>query len=151
MNEISNQNTNIPAAEEHQTPRTFTQDEVNSIVTDRLNRERAKYSDYDALKEKANQLDATRAQLDALNKATARSEMLNRVSSATGVPAELLTGETEEDCTAQAQAIAKFAKPSYPAVHDGGEPYMVYRSNADDLAPAFRRDLKHTPKKYPNF
>ena len=151
MNETVTQEARTTAAGGQQEPRTFTQEEVNSIVADRLNRERAKYSDYDALKEKADQLDATRAQLDALNKATARSEMLNRVSSATGVPAELLTGETEEDCTAQAQAIAKFAKPSYPVVHDGGEPYKAYRGSMDDLSPAFRRDLKHTPKKYPNF
>lgn len=153
MNEISNQNTNIPAAEEHQTPRTFTQDEVNSIVADRLNRERAKYSDYDALKAKAEPLDTTKAQLDALNKATTRSEMLNRVSSATGVPAELLTGETEEDCTAQAQAIMKFATPAYPRVQDGGTTnlFRMLESGGDNgasLSSAFSRDYKHTPKEF---
>ena len=151
MNETAEQGPVTTAAGEQQEARTFTRDEVNSIVADCLNRERAKYADYDALKEKAGQYDATKAELDALNKATARSEMLNRVSSATGVPAELLTGETEEDCTAQAQAIAKFAKPKYPDVRDGGEPYKAYRVSMDDLSPAFRRDLKHTPKKYPNF
>ena len=37
--------------------RTFTQDEVNAIVADRLTRERAKYADYDDLKGKAGRAD----------------------------------------------------------------------------------------------
>ena len=43
------------------------------------------------------------------------------MAAATGVPAELLSGDTEESCTAQAQAILKFAQPGYPSVRDGGE------------------------------
>ena len=108
---------------EQQTGRTFTQDEVNAIVTERLNRERAKYADYNDLKAKAEQCDAVQAQLDELNRAAARKEMLARVTAATGCPAELLTEETEEACTAQAQAILKFAKPGYPNVRDGGDPH----------------------------
>ena len=42
MNETVNQETNGTAAAQ-QEPRTFTQDEVNAIVADRLTRERAKY------------------------------------------------------------------------------------------------------------
>ena len=34
-----------------------------------------------------------------------------------------LCGDTEEACTAQAQAILKFAKPGYPDVRDGGDPH----------------------------
>ena len=45
------------------------------------------------------------------------------MSAATGVPADLLSGDTEEACTAQAQAILKFAKPGYPNVRDGGDPH----------------------------
>lgn len=117
MNETVNQETTQNAAAgEQQTERTFTQAEVNSIVADRLTRERAKYADYDALKEKAQQL-------DALNSANALREVRAKVSAATGIPAELLTGDTEEACTAQAQAILKFAKPGYPSVRDGGDPH----------------------------
>lgn len=113
--------TTTAAAVEQQTGRTFTQDEVNAIVTERLNRERAKYADYNDLKAKAEQCDAVQAQLDELNRAAARKEMLARVTAATGCPAELLTEETEEACTAQAKAIMKFAKPDpgYPKVRDG--------------------------------
>ena len=95
---------------EQQTGRTFTQDEVNAIVTERLNRERAKYADYNDLKAKAEQCDAVQAQLDELNRAAARKEMLARVTAATGCPAELLTEETEEACTAQAKAIENIYK-----------------------------------------
>ena len=45
--------------------------------------------------------------------------MRARVAASTGVPVELLTGDTEEACTAQAQAALKFAKakqPGYPDV-----------------------------------
>ena len=139
MNETVHQET-TPAAGEQQAPRTFTQDEVNAIISDRLNRERSKYADYDDLKAKAAQFDAAQEagktelqkanekaaklqqQLDALNSANTLREVRAKVSAATGVPADLLSGDTEEACTAQAQAILKFAKPGYPNVRDGGEP-----------------------------
>ena len=61
------------------------------------------------------------AELNGLKAAQTISEMRGKVAKATGVPAELLTGETEEACTAQAQGILDFAK--YPSVPDGGEPH----------------------------
>ena len=50
---------NTPAAGEQQTERTFTQAEMNAIISDRLTRERSKYADYDDLKAKAAQFDAS--------------------------------------------------------------------------------------------
>ena len=132
---------NTPAAGEQQTERTFTQAEMNAIISDRLTRERSKYADYDDLKAKAAQFDAAQEagktelqkanekaaklqqQLDALNSANTLREVRATVSAATGVPAALLSGDTEEACTAQAQAILKFAKPGYPNVRDGGDPH----------------------------
>ena len=150
MNETVNQEPVTTAAGEQQEPRTFTQAEVNSIVADRLTRERAKYADYDDLKTKAQQFDTTKAELNALNAANAQRDMRARVAAATGVPVELLTGDTEEACTAQAQAALKFAKPvnSYPDVRDGGDPYHV--PSMDYAAEAFRNDRKHTPRSYPH-
>ena len=49
---------NTPAAGEQQAERTFTQAEMNAIISDRLSRERSKYADYDDLKAKAQQFDA---------------------------------------------------------------------------------------------
>ena len=154
MNETVNQEPVTTAAGEQQEPRTFTQEEVNSIVADRLNRERAKYADYDDLKAKASQYDTTKAQLDALNSANARRDMIARVAAATGCPAELLTGDTEEACTAQAQAALKFAKakqPGYPVLRDGGAiPYERMPGFKDtSVADAFSRDKKHEPRSYP--
>ena len=150
MNETVTQEARTTAAGEQQEPRTFTQEEVNSIVADRLNRERAKYADYDDLKAKASQYDTTKAQLDALNSANARRDMIARVAAATGCPAELLTGDTEEACTAQAQAITAFAKTQqpagYPNVRDGGIPYHLPTGEPDVAKDAFNRNRKHTPK-----
>lgn len=149
MQETVTQEARTTAAGEQQEPRTFTQEEVNSIVADRLNRERAKYADYDDLKAKASQYDTTKAQLDALNSANARRDMIARVAAATGCPAELLTGDTEEACTAQAQAITAFAKSQqpagYPNVKDGGDPRGSF-GEPDIAKDAFNRDRKHTPK-----
>lgn len=138
---VNQETTQSSAAGEQQTERTFTQAEVNNIVADRLSRERTKYADYDDLKAKAAQFDAAQEsgktelqkanekaaklqqQLDALNSANTLREVRAKVSAATGVPADLLSGDTEEACTAQAQAILKFAKPGYPSVRDGGDPH----------------------------
>lgn len=152
MEETVKQEATPTAGEQQPTGRTFTQDEVNTIIADRLNRERAKYADYDDLKAKASQADSLQAQLDSRN----RADMLARVSAATGVPVDLIQGETEEECTAQAQAIAAYAKPvnRYPVIHDGGElPYDRAPSlpGATIAADAFSRDKKHIPKPYPNY
>lgn len=73
MSETVNQEPVTTAAGEQQEPRTFTQAEVNSIVADRLTRERTKYADYDDLKTKAQQFDTTKAVLDYLNTQTRKS------------------------------------------------------------------------------
>ena len=151
MNETVNQEMNgtAPAQQEN---RTFTQDEVNAIVADRLARERAKYADYDDLKAQAGKTDALQQQLDAIAVDKARREMKQKVSDATGVPVELLTGETEEACTAQAQAIRAYTNP-YPNVKDGGTAgaignFCPYNSGISD---AFSRDRKHQPKEPPKY
>lgn len=137
MSETVNQENNQAIENE---VKTFTQEEVNAIVKDRLTRAGAKYADYDALKEKAEKFDqleeanktelqkateraeGLQAELDKLKNEYAVREMREKVAKETGVPVNLLTGGTEEDCRAQAKAIAEYAKPSaYPKVRDGGE------------------------------
>lgn len=109
--------------------KTFTQEEVNQIVGDRLKRESAKYADYDALKTKAEKFDevsgqaqALQSELDELKAANSIRDMRSKVAEETGVPANLLTGMTEEECQTQAAAIMEFKKPkAYPNVRDAGE------------------------------
>lgn len=130
---------------------TFTQEELNSIVNDRLKRERAKYEDYEELKQKASKFDeleeanktelqkandtveALKKELTALKSANSIREIREKVSAATGIPANLLTGETEDDCLEQAKNIMEYAKPSsYPVVKDGGELQNISKPNTRD-------------------
>lgn len=111
------------------TEKTFTQEEVNQIVGDRLKRESAKYADYEDLKSKAEKFDelsgqnqALQTELNELKNANTIRDMRSKVAEETGVPANLLTGMTEEECKTQAAAIMEFKKPkAYPNVRDAGE------------------------------
>jgi DNA-nicking Smr family endonuclease len=121
-------------------PRTFTQEELDRIGGERLQRERAKYADFEALKEKASKFDqieeqskselqkvteradALQKELDGMKKADAIRLVRESVAQETGVPVNLLHGETKEECEEMAKAILSYAKPSgYPQVRDGGE------------------------------
>ena len=122
------------------TEKTFTQSELDAIVSDRLKRDRQKYADYDALKEKATRFDqleeaskselqkaiergdALQSELEKIKAENSIRDIRSKVAEETGVPASLLTASTEEGCTEQAKAILEFSTPKgYPAVRDGGE------------------------------
>ena len=76
----------------------------------------------DKLKETQDALAALQAELTGMKHAEAVRLAREKVSGEKKVPANLLTGETEEACTAQADAILNFAKSNgYPNVHDAGE------------------------------
>lgn len=61
-------------------------------------------------------------ELNGMKQAEALRSLRAKVAAEKKIPADLLTGETEEACAAQADAILTFAKSSgYPAVPDGGE------------------------------
>ena len=62
-------------------------------------------------------------ELDAMKLAESLREMRGKVAKAKNIPAELLTGDTEEACTAQADKILAFAKvPAAPTLPNPGEP-----------------------------
>ena len=135
----------IPASE-----KMFTQSEVNKIVSERLQREAQKYADYDEIKataataqtatEKANNLEA---ELNTMKAAEALRTMREKVSKETGVPSSLLTEDTEEKCTEQANAILAYAKPTYPTLRDGGElTHTIKPSTAKQFADWFNAEVK---------
>lgn len=127
--------------EEHKNEeKTFTQAELNAIVQKRLGEEKAKYENYEELKEKALKFDeleeqnkselqkandkaeALQKEIDSMKKADEIRKVREEVSKELGVPTNLLNGATKEECEAQAKDILSFAKPkSYPSVKDGGE------------------------------
>jgi predicted nucleic acid-binding Zn-ribbon protein len=130
-------NQNIQEGAQTTDTKTFTQAELDAVVKDRLKREREKYSDYEDLKAKAAKFDeAEEANKTELQKATERAKALEdelnglkeaeklrtmraEVAKETGIPANLLTGSTEDECKAQAEAIKAFAQPQgYPKVRD---------------------------------
>ena len=78
--------------------------------------------DPEALEKAAKRVADLEAELSGVKAAEKLRVLREAISGETGVPAALLTGETEDDCKAQAQAILAFARPStYPAIQDGGE------------------------------
>ena len=146
-----NQNSQENATEE---VRTFTQDEVNSFLAKDRKQMAERYADYDELKEKAARLDQIEEDAKSeLQKATERAEKLqaelsamkhadeirtirDKVAQSTGVPASLLTGDTEEACNEQAAGILSFkTTAAYPTVRDGGE---IRVNNKVDARSAFK-------------
>lgn len=76
----------------------------------------------DALKEAKDAIAALQTELESMKAAEKLRSIRTKVAADKNIPAELLTGETEEACAAQADAILSFARASgYPNVRDGGE------------------------------
>ena len=122
--------------------KTFTQEEVNNIVQERIFKERKKFGevDIDALKaseaalkgqleesttklsQETERADALKAELDAIKKANEIREIREKVAKESNIPADLLHGEDEETCKAEAEKLVEFARPKgYPTIKDGGE------------------------------
>lgn len=134
-------NTGTPAPDT-QPEKTFTQEDVNKIVGDRIAREREKFADYDAIKAKAEKFDEIeeankselekaqeranklQTELDSMKAAEQVRAIRDEVSKETGVPSNLLTADTKEGCEEQAKAIKAYTesnRPGYPSVKDSGE------------------------------
>lgn len=148
-NQVDVNTTEAPKADE---ARTYTQEEINQMIEDRLHRERKKFADYEEIKAKAEKFDAAEeASKSELQKATERAESLQakvdqmekaekirtiraEVSQETGIPASLLTADTKEACEEQAKAIAEYSAnnepPAYPSVKDGGDPQKTTSNKA---------------------
>jgi len=139
--------------------RTFSQAEVDAIISDRLKREREKYADYADIKKRASAYDemvkqqsesaketeSLKAQLASLQKTIETRDARDKVAAETGVPASLLTADTEEDCKKQAAAILAFRGevPKYPTVSDGGEvPKPAGGSTRQQFAAWFENNIK---------
>ena len=75
------------------------------------------------LQEAQQQIAQLTTELDGMKRAETIRLTREKVAGEKKIPANLLTGETEEACAAQADAILAFAQPSgYPRLRDAGEP-----------------------------
>ena len=81
-------------------------------------------------------LKAVQAELEALKAANALRDLRAQVSKDTGVPADLLTGDTAEACKAQAEAIKAYSQARQPT----GYPNMKDGGNVSVSNPATNRD-----------
>lgn len=98
------------------------QEELDRIIQERIARERKRFSDYDDLKAKADKLTKIEeANKTEAEKAAARAEAAEKraaelevkairaeVAAAKGVPVSLLTGSTQEELEAAADALIEF-------------------------------------------
>ncbi|MCZ1070814.1 hypothetical protein [Rhodococcus sp. A5(2022)] len=104
------------------------QEQLDKIVGSRVERERAKFADYDSLKEKAGKFDefeqASKSELQkALERAEAaerqigeanRTALHARIAAETGVPVEMIHGDDEESARASAQKILDWSESRTP-------------------------------------
>lgn len=144
--------------------KTFTQEELDAILGERIARERAKYSDYNDLKEKAAKFDeyeeATKsdlqkatervaeleAQITARDEAERREATISRIASEYQVPDEyrtLLTASDEDGLTSQAKLLTKkFADES---LNDGRKPAEIDapRDEMDDFFDALSTNVSN--------
>ena len=160
MSDINNNTAGAGNNGDAGTEKTFTQAEIDAIIEGRLAREKQKYADYESLKEKADKYDefqqqnkselqkatekadALQAELDTLKKEGTVRQVREKVSKELNIPAELLSGEDEETCKKQAEAILKFAKPkSYPGTSENRRREMNSNQQADAGMRVFARQI----------
>lgn len=91
--------------------KTFTQEDVDKIVSERLGRLKAQYADYDDYKsraEKADELSQKLTEQTTRADAAELKALRTSVSAEHGVPLSALTATSEEDLTAQAKELLEW-------------------------------------------
>lgn len=145
-------NNTDPQADKPEAPRTFSQDEVNRVIADRLARERAKYSDYESLSERAQAAEDAQARADEASARAEAAEAAARrgeIAAAKGIPPALLVGPQDasaEALEAYADALADW-RGSAPVSRPGSSALSavtgapVQGGAADAFADFFRTNL----------
>lgn len=127
-----------PSQEQSQEHTSFTQDDVNRIVQERLQREREKYADYDDLKTAAERAQELEEQTQELTAKVAEFEskeehrkLVADVAETAGVPAGVLKGDTKEELEAHADALKEILQNTTGPVIPGQEkrPHKVEESD----------------------
>lgn len=158
-NLMDKEGNNTASSTEEGQGRTFTQEELNAILGERISKEKSKYADYESLKEKAAKFDeleeknksalekaneaaaSYKKELEELKKTNSIKEIRAKVSDSMKVPASLLHGTTEEECKAEAKAILEFANPgARRRIRDGGDTGRNGKQSAKDAFDTFMNE-----------
>lgn len=111
-----------------ETPKTFTQDQVNALLANQKRDITGKYVDYDQFKADAAELakirEGEKTELQKANERAADAEkraakaefnsLRNKVATAKGVPASSLTGSTEDELNASADELIAWRDANAP-------------------------------------
>ena len=90
----------------------------------------AKNGDPEELQKARDEAAQYKNELDGMKLAESLRQMREKVSKAKNIPVDLLTGDTEEVCNAQADQILAFAKvPAAPNLPNPGEPGGAPKTN----------------------
>lgn len=121
---------NQPAGDS--SPKTFTEQEVDAKIKARIDKQNAKHAqETEALNARVKELEEQSAQAqaerDALKHQSEIAQMAQTIAQETGVPAHLLHGETQEELTQSAEALATYKQEllasvgTAPVITDSGE------------------------------
>lgn len=93
------------------------------------------------LQEAQQQIAQLTSELDGMKKAETIRLTREKVAGEKKIPANLLTGETEEACAEQADAILAFVQPGgYPRLRDAGEPSRTSTAQTRDRFADWAKD-----------
>lgn len=154
MGDTDNTATAGEATEQQEsTPKTFTQEEVDRIVGDRLSRERKNYEgfeEYKAAAEKLPTLESERnewkGKAEKFEAEKERGKLAAKVAKDAGLPAEaagVIHGETVEEMTAHAEQLKAILKPTGPIIP--GQEKSPSKIEADPMR-EFARNLFENAK-----
>lgn len=145
MEETANAQANETQAPAEATEKMFTQDELNNIVSERVNKElaraeRRQEASKAELQEATDKASRLEAELAGYKQAEELRQIKVSISEKTGIPVRLLNGETEETCEAQANAIKEYVAEQieearnngYPMLKDAGEVHPASRKQSTD-------------------
>lgn len=125
------------------------QEQLDKVLSKRLERERAKYSDYEELKKKAAEAADSRSEVEKLHDRVKELEQERhqsameaakaKAASEYGVPADLLVGDDTDAIEAHAKRLAEYVAAQAPST--GAYVKNVGRDEGESSAEAYARRM----------
>ena len=125
------------------------QEQLDKVLSKRLERERAKYSDYEELKQKAAEAADSRSEVEKLHDRVKELEQERhqsaveaakaKAASEYGVPADLLVGDDTDAIEAHAKRLAEYVAAQAPST--GAYVKNVGRDDGESSAESYARRM----------